>query len=387
MVQRLFRSAISGIRHPSLLDLILPGRLDAPVERRRALLTLGRVRMVAGTFAVLTPLWIPIDLAIFDTTLALYLAALRVMAAIAFVMLALSYRGADSPLVARFALIWLLAIPTLFFLVSHPLLARFAIVDPAQQVVAAGYAFLPFVMVAGLAMFPITAFEGAVLGVPLLGAYFLSGILGYQLVPFASHLGAQWLMLLLGVVATLAGMSQLDFLRQGMDQAAHDELTGCFTRRVGEDLLARQFGTAQRGDAPFTVMVVNLDDLGGINRRYGHEEGDAALAGAALALERVLRRGDLLIRWEGGDFLALMPGSDARGAQAALARLGEDGLGIRPDGRLLTASIGIAEREADRLGRWTDAVDLARRRTQSAKAAGRGRAVGPEEAPAAGLKD
>jgi diguanylate cyclase (GGDEF)-like protein len=381
MVQRLFGAVLSGLAHPSLLDLIVPGRLSEMLDRRRAMLILARVRMVAATFAVLTPLWIPIDLAIFDTTLALYLAALRAMAAAAFVMLSLSYRGSDSPMVARFALIWLLVIPTLFFLVSHPLLARFAIIDPSQQVVAAGYAFLPFVMVAGLSMFPITAFEGAVLGLPLLGAYFLTGYLGYQLLPFASHIGAQWLMLLLGVVATLAGMSQLNFMSQLLDQAAHDGLTGTVSRRIGEEFLSSHLCAAQRGDTPLVIAFIDIDDLSGINQRYGHEEGDAALAAAAQALKRILRQGDVLIRWAGEEFVAAMPGTDAAGARAALARLDEYSLGIRPDGRPLTASIGIAERGVDRIKDWPEAVAIATRRMEAAKSRGKNQALGPQDEP------
>ena len=66
----------------------------------------------AATVAILTPLWIPVDLVIFETSLALYLAALRVLASIAFALLALSYRGSDSVVVARWSLVWLLVIPT-----------------------------------------------------------------------------------------------------------------------------------------------------------------------------------------------------------------------------------------------------------------------------------
>ena len=376
LIKKLISVVFAGMTMAEVFDLLVPTRQSAFVQRRRSLLILSRVRLVAATFAVLTPLWIPVDLYIFDTALGMYLAALRVLASIAFTLLCLSYRGADSVSVARWGLIWLLSIPTVFFLISHPLLAQFAISDPAQQVIAAGYAFLPFVMVAGLSVFPITAVEGVVLAAPLLLAYLLTGLLGYQLLPFASHLGALWLLLLLAVVATLAGMSQLHFMSQLVDQSSHDGLTRAYNRRVGEEMVVQQFVTAGRIGAPMAVAFVDLDNFKSINDRYGHEEGDNALRTAAASLRRVLRRGDILVRWGGEEFLALMPNTDAEGAMIAINRLREVGLGLRPDGHPLTASIGVAERVADGAEQWTDLVEKADQRMYAAKQSGKNRVLG-----------
>jgi diguanylate cyclase (GGDEF)-like protein len=375
VVTKILSVVFSGMTMTEIIDLLIPTRQSAFVQRRRSLLILSRVRLVAAVFAVLTPLWIPIDLMIFQTALGMYLAALRVLASIAFVLLCLSYRGADSASVARWGLVWLLSIPTVFFLISHPLLAQFAISDPAQQVVAAGYAFLPFVMVAGLAVFPITALEGALLSLPLLLSYLLTGVLGYQLLPFASHLGAQWLLLLLAVVATLAGMSQLHFMSQLVDQSSHDGLTRAYNRRVGEEMLVQQFVTSVRAKTPFAVAFVDLDNFKSINDRYGHEEGDNTLRNASAALRRVLRRGDVLVRWGGEEFLALMPNTDPEGAKIAIMRLREAGLGMRPDGKRVTASIGIAERTADGSGQWQELVEKADKRMYIAKQTGKDRVI------------
>jgi len=376
VIKKVLAIVFSGMTMSEIFDLFLPTRQSAFVQRRRSLLILSRVRLVAATFAVLTPLWIPVDLIIFETTLAMYLAALRVMASIAFVLLALSYRGSDSVAVARWGLVWLLTIPTVFFLISHPLLAQFAINDPAQQVIAAGYAFLPFVMVAGLSVFPITALEGALLGLPLVGAYFLTGVLGYQLLPFASHLGAQWLLLLLAMVATLSGMSQLHFMSQLVDQSSHDGLTRAYNRRVGEEMLVQQFVTAIRSKIPLSLAFVDLDNFKSINDKYGHEEGDNALRTASASLRKVLRRGDILIRWGGEEFLAVMPNTDPAGAAIAVARLRSAGLGMRPDGRPLTASIGVAERLADGTENWNELVERADHRMYAAKQSGKDRVIG-----------
>jgi diguanylate cyclase (GGDEF)-like protein len=362
-------------------DLLFPGNQSPLVQRRRALLIISRVRMVAAVFALLTPLWIPVDLYVFDAPLGSYVSVLRTLATLAFAILALSFRNTESMGSAHRSLSFLLAIPTAFFLVSQPVLAEFKIVGQAQLVIAAGYAFLPFVMVAGLSVFPITAVEGVMLSVPLLVANLVVAFLGYQVLSFASHLGALWLLTLLAVVATLAGMSQLHFMMQLVSQASHDGLTKAYTRRVGEEMLDLQFAQAQRNHLPFTLAFIDLDNFKSINDKFGHEEGDNTLRQAAAALRRILRRADILIRWGGEEFLIVMPATDPAGGRIAVQRLREAGFGMRPDGIPQTASIGVSERITDNCTDWPSLVEKADHRMYTAKQAGKDRVVlcGDEE--------
>jgi diguanylate cyclase (GGDEF)-like protein len=356
-------------------DLLFPGNQSPLVQRRRSLLIISRVRMVAGVFAVLTPIWIPVDLMIFDSPLGLYIGLLRAAATVAFGAVAFSFRNAEEIGAAHRALGCLLAIPTVFFMVSQPILAGFQIETQPQQVIAAGYAFLPFVMVSGLSVFPITAVEGILLSVPLLMANLIVAFLGYQVLTFASHLGALWLLTLLAVVATLAGMSQLHFMMQLVSQASHDGLTKAFTRRVGEELLDLQFNIAVRNNLPFSLCFIDLDNFKSINDRFGHEEGDNTLRQVGASLRRVLRRADILVRWGGEEFLVVMPNTDAQGAANAVVRLRDAGLGLRPDGVRQTASIGVAERTADNCSDWTVLVEMADHRMYTAKQTGKDRVV------------
>ncbi len=354
------------------LDLLVSTGQSPLVVRRRALLTISRVRMVAMVFALLTPLWIPIDLLVFDRELGMSLAVLRVLATLSFGMLAFSFRRSESIAMARWALAGLLAVPTVFFAVSSPILAGFVQTEPAQQAIAAGYAFLPFVMVAGLSVFPITAVEGVVLSAPLWLTKLAVALVGFDL---ASQLGALWLLGLLAVVATLAGMSQLHFMSQLVAQASHDSLTRAYTRRVGEELLDMQFTQAQRSGVPLSLVFVDLDNFKQVNDRFGHEEGDNTLRQAATVLRRALRRADVLIRWGGEEFLVVMPQTDLTGAQVALGRLCDTGFGLRPDGRHQTASIGIAEAREDGAEDWTVLVEKADQRMYRAKQTGKNRMV------------
>lgn len=368
-----------------LRDLILPGHQSSLIKRRRSEVILSRVQTVAIVFAILTPLWIPIDMIIFEPELAAGLTMLRVLSATAFAALALSLRRAEGIQRARTALFLLLAVPTVFFLVTLPLLGRFEVTEQPAQFVATGYAFLPFVMVAGLSMFPITALEGVLLSFPLWMVSLVVPFFGYQLLPFASHLGALWLLALLAAVASLSSMSQLHFLAATMTQSSHDGLTRAYNRQVGQELLDIQFTQSARSKTPLAILYIDLDDFKSINDRFGHEAGDKTLRDVADALRGVLRRGDILIRWGGEEFLVVLAQAGADGAAIAVERLRHGGLALRPDGKLQTASIGIAERIVDDCDDWARLVAIADRRMYEAKQGGKDRAVGPKELTAAGL--
>ncbi|PWC52938.1 GGDEF domain-containing protein [Azospirillum sp. TSO22-1] len=365
-----------------LRDLVHPGGHTPIIQRRRAVLIHSRVRMVAAAFAVLTPLWIGIDVVIFQWPLWGWLALLRIVASAAFGALALGYRISDDIGSAWRGLALLLAVPTVFFLLSHPMLNQQEIVGVAAAV-GAGYAFLPFVMVAGLSVFPLTAIEGLVFALPLLSAHLAAGLYGSLVFPFPSYVGALWLLLLITVVAALAAMSQLHFMMALVDQASHDGMTGAFGRRIGEELLRLQFAHAQRSEHPLALVFVDLDDFKKVNDRYGHDEGDRVLRNAADAIRGMLRQSDILVRWGGEEFLLVMPNTAREGARAAAERLRSLGFGNRPDGSPQTASIGIAEYMADRPEDWERMVDLADHRMYLAKQAGKDRIVAVEMADAA----
>ncbi len=356
-------------------NLLFRGEQPALIEIRRAQVILFRAKVVATVFAVLTPLWIPVDLLIFPGKLGIYLAILRAFASIAFILLVLYYRFSKGIIAAHHALGWLLMVPTVFFLASQPLLSHFEITGQMEQTIAAGYSFLPFVMISGLSVFPITAFEGASLCIPMWLANLLIAFLGYHILPFETHLGVLWLLGLLSIVATLAGMSQLHFMQQMITQSSHDGLTAAYNRQIGEELMEVYFSLGIRLSKPFTLAFVDLDNFKSVNDLFGHDEGDVVLKNAAIALRHLLRQSDILIRWGGEEFLVVMPNTDMDGAHKPLARVQEQGLGLRPDGNSVTASIGVSERVQDDVDNWEELVEKADRRMYMAKQTGKNRII------------
>lgn len=348
------------------------------LARRHAEMIISRVRMVAALFALLTPLWIVVDALVFTYPVSIMLGAGRIVTSLAFGLLAMSYGKSTRMADAYRALAMLFGIPTLFFIYSHPLLSHFQLIGPAAAI-AAGYAFLPFVMVAGLSVFPLTAVESTLFALPVLLAEALVALMQLGMLSWSSHLGAFWLLFLITAVAALAGMSQLSFMISLVGQASHDGLTGCFSRASGEELMDIQFHIAARSGAPLSVVFADLDNFKAINDSYGHDAGDSALNAAAESLRFNLRAGDVLLRWGGEEFVIILPDADCATATMAVDRLREQGLGLRPDGGRLTASFGVAERLADRTTDWRQLVEIADQRMYQAKLAGKDRCVGCAE--------
>jgi len=362
------------LNRSELVWLISPHAHFALLARRRATMIVNRVRLFAFLFAVLTPLWTIIDYFVFPTSLWLQLAALRAAASFAFALIVIGYRPSGSLPDAYRAMALLFAVPTVFYVASHQLLAGLHLAG-LSAALATGYAFLPFVLLAGLAIFPLSFFENLLIASPILLAQALSGYMSWATLDWPSFAGAFWLMALITGVSNLAGMSQLAFMIALVRQAIRDPLTGCFSRRSGEETLEMQFTLARRSQAPLAVAFVDLDHFKSINDGFGHEVGDTVLTTAATRISGNLRRGDMLVRWGGEEFVVILPNTDIRQANDVFRRLKHRGFGTRPDGSPVTASIGIAERREESVDDWQQLIDVADRRMYLAKHSGRDRIV------------
>ena len=105
--------------------------------------------------------------------------------------------------------------------------------------------------------------------------------------------------------------------------ATQDDLTGLLNRRAlleqGERLmlLGRRHGTA------LTVMMIDIDHFKRINDAHGHPIGDRVIAHFAAALHSTLREGDVVGRYGGEEFLAVLFDGGPDTARAVDRRLRE----------------------------------------------------------------
>jgi len=354
--------------------LFWPGKHMTLLTTRRAEMILLRVRVIASLFAILTALWIAVDAFMLPWPAWGELAAGRVLASAAFALLAFSCRKSGSMRHTYVALVMLYLIPTVFFIFSYLVMQKTEL-NEMSSTIAGVYAFLPFVMVAGLGMFPLTAVEGLAFALPVLGAEFAASALGLDMLKLSHLIGTIWLSGMIAAVATMSGMSQLGFMIALVRQAVRDPLTSCFSRLSGEELLEIQFIIASRSNTPLSVAFVDLDNFKSINDNFGHDAGDQVLISATNNLRGALRTGDMLVRWGGEEFILILPSTYCDEAVKVLERVREQGLGNRPDDKPMTASIGLAERTRDSLDDWRKLIEIADQRMYTAKQSGKDRII------------
>ncbi len=119
-----------------------------------------------------------------------------------------------------------------------------------------------------------------------------------------------------------AQIAQTELLHaQLREQALRDALTGLHNRRYLFEMAPGLLELARRQGGSLAVVLLDLDHFKLINDTHGHGAGDAVLQRFAALLQQHLRRGDVVCRYGGEEFVAVMPDIDAAGAEALLNRL------------------------------------------------------------------
>jgi diguanylate cyclase len=172
--------------------------------------------------------------------------------------------------------------------------------------------------------------------------------------------------------------------------ADRDHLTWAFNRRYIMKALEEERARSEHRNAPFAIVIFDLDHFKNINDRYGHVAGDRVLTKFAEIARRELRAVDMISpgrranafgRFGGEEFIGLLPETGLDGARRCAARLQEAVADERFEGGIkVTFSAGIAvyrhgETIEETLRRADDAL-------YRAKSAGRDKIL--EEKPARG---
>jgi diguanylate cyclase (GGDEF)-like protein len=132
-----------------------------------------------------------------------------------------------------------------------------------------------------------------------------------------------------------------------VEMAITDELTGLHNRRFTELRLKEELTRSQRHNRRCSCILLDIDLFKHVNDTHGHAGGDAVLRGLARAARSALRESDMLGRWGGEEFLAVLPETDLAGARVIAERLRQSVEAMRVDygGRQLgaTVSLGVAD--------------------------------------------
>ncbi|MEZ0231357.1 MAG: diguanylate cyclase [Methylophilaceae bacterium] len=99
------------------------------------------------------------------------------------------------------------------------------------------------------------------------------------------------------------------------EQATRDPLTNLFNRRYLEETLLRELARCLREKIPLAIVMIDIDFFKQINDSYGHEAGDLILQQAATLLQHNTRNEDVVCRYGGEEFIAVLPGASIEKAQ------------------------------------------------------------------------
>ncbi|HEX8070973.1 MAG TPA: diguanylate cyclase [Pyrinomonadaceae bacterium] len=106
------------------------------------------------------------------------------------------------------------------------------------------------------------------------------------------------------------------------ESALTDPLTDLPNARSLHLMLEQRLAECQRHQRePLTVLRLDLDDFKALNDAHGYGVGDRVLAGVAAVVKSQLRQMDILARYAGDEFVAIMPAASAAAAQVVAERV------------------------------------------------------------------
>ena len=152
-------------------------------------------------------------------------------------------------------------------------------------------------------------------------------------------------------------------------------LTGIPNRRYVEEIMPNKFEEIRRSGKFLSLMVIDVDNFKNVNDTYGHETGDIVLKMVGRTLAHAMRSSDLLARWGGEEFIAVMimekPLDLLQTAERLRVLVQTSSRTISKDKLCVTVSIGAVAASAST--NWIDALRLADRRLYESKNQGRNR--------------
>ncbi len=139
---------------------------------------------------------------------------------------------------------------------------------------------------------------------------------------------------------------ELDSAKQ---ESKEDFLTKLYNRRALDDFLAIKDAEYERYGHNYSVVMFDLDKFKNVNDTYGHTAGDGVLSSFAKILKKDCRSVDVVGRYGGEEFLAILSETDSEGgvvfAEKVRKHVKKARFMFKGERINVTVSSGVAERK------------------------------------------
>jgi len=138
---------------------------------------------------------------------------------------------------------------------------------------------------------------------------------------------------------------------QAQQLARIDMLTKLNNRRAFNELCTPIWHNAIRHKHKLCIILLDIDEFKSINDKHGHAAGDQVLKEVAKVLGSTIREGDVLARWGGEEFAAMLPLTSLKEAVKMAERIRETVAVLQVTYGIskisTTISAGIAQLDSD----------------------------------------
>jgi diguanylate cyclase (GGDEF)-like protein len=156
-----------------------------------------------------------------------------------------------------------------------------------------------------------------------------------------------------------------------------DEVTGVFNQRKLQEDLEFHIARYKQDQLGFSLLFIDIDFFKNVNDRYGHVVGSQILIDLSKILKRQLRSSDLVYRYGGDEFIALLPRTNVEEAKKIAMRISDlvkasEFMINRSEVYRLSLSIGLAEFPGDATSAKS-IIEFADKMMYMSKKSGRGK--------------